>query len=127
MDELAGEKLKNLAEDVFQKREHAIIAGAIDVFVDAPSSANLIILPDATQFRVGGQSREAVTGQLDLRNDGDAPFAGICDHLANLLLRIKAAVGLAIELSPVGGQASFLAESADFVSLGYFLISIRQP
>ena len=48
-------------------------------------------------------------------------FGGIGDHLADLLLRIEAAVRFAIILLPSFGNERFLAPAANFSQLGIFL------
>lgn len=50
----------------------------------------------AAEPRIGGQRRQPVPGHLDFGNHLDMALCGVADDLADLLLRVEPAVGLAV-------------------------------
>ena len=78
---------------MFDEFEGRFAARAEYPVVDVPRLAHFVPFARAAQPRIGGQRRDGVPGEFDFGNDGDEPPGGVIDHLADLLLRVIAAVG----------------------------------
>ena len=52
----------------------------------------------AAELRVGGDGRAGVAGHLDLGHDVDVPVGRVANDLADVVLRVEAAVLPAVEL-----------------------------
>lgn len=56
MDVLRGEKFDHLLENILQKFERRLLAGAKDLRKNSPMCSHFISLTDASQIGIGGQS-----------------------------------------------------------------------
>ena len=75
---------------------HGTFCWGKQVRENAPARANLDWLPGDAQLGIGSDSRLGVAGHLDLGHDGDLPRSGVGHEVAELVLRVEAAVGGAI-------------------------------
>ena len=88
---------------------------------------------EVAEARVRGDRRLRVTGHLDLGHDRHESVARVGDDLADVVLRVEAAVSLlvvdvAFDVSRSDVPTSVRSRHAPTsVSRGYFLISMRQP
>ena len=92
VDELRGKEFEHLGEDVLQKLERRLLARAEDLFADAPAPAHLVALALAAQPRIGGERCDGMPRKLDFGNHRDIAVGGVFHDLADLLLRVIAAV-----------------------------------
>ena len=53
-----------------------------------------VLLAGAAQFRVGDDGGQSVRRQFDLRHDVDVALGGVLDDLADVLLRVVAAIAV---------------------------------
>ena len=100
VDELRGEQLDDFAQDVFEKLEDRVVAGAVDLAVHAPVCADLERPAGARQLRIRCQCGHAVPGHLDLGHDRHVPALGVLDDLSDVILRIETAVPILPRSAP---------------------------
>lgn len=94
VDQLRGKERDDLVEHVFEEFERALLARTEDVVRAADPTRYFVgfVSVPAPQPGVGRQGRERVSGHFDFGDDRDVPLGGIGDDLADLVLRVKAAV-----------------------------------
>ena len=126
------EELCHLIQNVLQKPEGFLLAGADQVgenagngynfigigHVDLPEHSLLEHLPAAAELGIGGQHGAGMAGDFDFRHNVNAPLPGIGYHLAGLLLGVEAAVVLRFRHIAEKGIAP---ARADFRQGGIFL------
>src|SRR2546430_12279468 len=101
VDELRRKELEHLVEDVLEEAQH-VVADAQDVIGDAPVGQHLDRLSGVAELGIGRDRGHRVSGHLDLGKDRDPALRGVADHLADVVLGVEAAVGLARELAQCG-------------------------
>jgi hypothetical protein len=87
-------------------------------------SVTSIGLPVFAQLRISRHRGGRVTGHFNLGHDGDKPIGRVLDDLANVVLRIKPAVSLAVILFRLLARMThegLLSPAADLRQLGIFL------
>ena len=72
------------------------------MYATRPTCSRLRLARDRAEFRIRGDGGLRVAGHFDLGNDGDVPLGGVRDDLADVVLRVEAAVRLAVECSGSG-------------------------
>ncbi len=95
-DEGGGEQLHHLVEHRAEEVDGRL-AHVEDRLVDAPARPHrrlVGVLRDVGhgEFRVGGDDGSRVAGQIDLGDDRDRAGCGVGDDLAEIVLRVEAAV-----------------------------------
>jgi hypothetical protein len=90
-----GEELDDLVEDVAEELDRALLH-VEHVRVDAPFGPRLQLCPRDAEVGVRSDRRLRVAGELDLGHDGDAPRGRIRHDLADVVLRVEAAVRPAV-------------------------------
>ena len=123
MDVLAREEIDHFGEDVFEEAEGRL-ARAVDVLEDAEGGGGLERAGRAAEVRVGGERRERVPRHFDFGNDRDETLGGVADDVANLVLRVEAAVALTVEARgfvPGVADHGLSTEAADLGELGILL------
>ena len=86
-----GKEIDHLGEHVFEEAEGRF-ARAVDVLENAEGRGGLERAGRAAEVRVRGERRERVPGHFDFGNDRDEPLSGVANDVANLVLRVEAAV-----------------------------------
>lgn len=112
VDQLRGKERDDLVEHVFEEFEGALLARAEDVAGAADPTRYFVGfgVVHAPQPGVGREGCERVPGHFDFGDDRDVPLGGIGDDLADLVLRVKAAVSSEFE----GGGLLFVAADLGF-------------
>ena len=87
-----GEDLCHLIEHVVDEFVGFRIAGAKHIVRNPPVLAHLIRPSRATEFGIGGQSGDHVTGQVDFWNYRDVTFGSVAHNVATLLLGVESTV-----------------------------------
>ncbi len=88
---LGREQRDDLFQHVLEKREGAVF-GVEQVREHAPFAQRLERRVEGAKLGIGRDRRGRVARDVDLRNDLDVALSRIRDHLADLVLRIEAAV-----------------------------------
>ena len=115
MDKLRGEEVKYLVQDAFQETE-----GLFPSRAEVPGEGvQLAVGALAGPFRIGPVYFQAVAGHFDLRNDGDVPLGSVPDDFPDILMGVKASVGLGVVLACEGIAAFFPGEIALSDAPGY--------
>ncbi|CAM3661088.1 hypothetical protein STAL104432_27240 [Streptomyces albus] len=90
-----GEDVEDFFEDVFVEAQD-VVGGGQQVRADSPVGPHAerggVDGVGGAEFGVGGDGGLGVAGQLDLGDDGDVPFGGVGDDLAQVVLGVVAAV-----------------------------------
>ena len=110
VDVFRGEKLHDFRQDILQEFKGLFVADA--------ELGVLVRLARAGHFRIGGQYLFGVGGHLYFGDDGDVALGGIGQQLADVVLRVVAAVGT---------RSSLLAILASAFEPPVFPYSLRTP
>ena len=106
VDELTREERHHFGEHVLHEADGGFV-GVQDVRVHAPSHAHVRRLARHAELRIGGDRGERVTRASRSRDDVHESIARVGDDLANIVLRVEAAVTLSVVL-PRRGVAALL-------------------
>ena len=85
MDILRGEQVDDLRQHILQESEGSLLAHT--------EVAMPVRLARTREFRISRQHLFAMSRHLDFRNHLDVPFFGVCQQLADILLRVIPPVG----------------------------------
>ena len=107
MDEGRREEVNDLGEDVGEKRDRPVVNGE-DALGDPPPGPDLDGVRRVPELGVGREGRLRVPGHLDLGDDGDEALRRVADDLADVVLRVEAAVRGSVALVAVAAAISTL-------------------
>ena len=99
MDIFGREKIDHLAEYILEETERAVFSGAKRVFLNAVKRRHLIIFTHTTQIRICGECGSGMPRHFDFGDNGNKTVGGILHDIADLVLRIEAAVRIFVEFT----------------------------
>ncbi len=108
-----GEERQYLVEHAGQELERDRRARAEDLRKHSPRARHLDRRARTPERRIRRDRRHAVARQLDLRHHRDAPRRRVRDDLADLRLRVEAAVARSIGLASPGPDAGEFGKARD--------------
>ena len=116
MDVARREQLHHFAQHVLQEGEGAVL-DIEQPRVHAPIRRNRRCLAGHAQLRIRGDRRLRMARQVDLRHHGDEALRGVLHDVADLVLRVIAAVRLGLSVRVASGRTGRNAAAAHFGQL----------
>ena len=114
VDVLAGEERQDLVQHAFQKSEHRIVAGAVDVVEHAPAGGYGLLNAGAAQLWIGCEGRTGVAGEFNFWNHRDVARSRVGHDFTHLVLGVESAVARAVKaLIAVGTDLRGIAPGSD--------------
>ena len=97
VDVLAREDVHHLKQHILKELQSLLIACTYHIFRHSPLLPDLVRTARAAQLRIRCESRQHVSRQINLRNDGDMTVFGIFYKVSQLLLGVKTSMTDGVE------------------------------
>ena len=124
VDQFRGKEVEHFRKHLLDEFECRLLAGAVNVVADSPVGPYGVGTSRASEPRIGGQRRQSVSGHFDLGNHFDMTLGGVAHDFADVVLRVEAAVRLAVvhafPVFVVASDEGFAAFGADLRQPGIF-------
>ena len=105
VDVFRRKQLHHFQQNLLQKTKSRILACTIDILEHPPIVRNLQRITSATQPRISGNGRTAVSRKLNLWNDGDVAISSVGHDVLDLRLGVKTTMPRSVGLrSPGAGR-----------------------
>ena len=104
VEKFSGEDVSNFAEHLVKEAVGLVLACTEHLVCNTPNFTHLVRAAGASEFRIGCQSCNHMTGQVYFRDYGDTELPGIIHHLPQLLLSVVTPVRNVVITVPVASH-----------------------